>query len=696
MNEMMLLAASSGQQQGGGGGSDVDPDFKFNVFLSAIIGENGQNNYSSVKQEMSAFDLTPSSNGIAVAKGRHGPLANVGWWVLFPGASPRSSISYEASTNYWVFPADFKITLEFIWMPGGDSQQCLIGTGHSTATPWEILIHNTGGLTFLYGSTWNYSNVYPDQFVRNYLEVNRVGNTVRMFLNGQQIHSFTLSAQLGDAVTARIMRIGNANNTARSFRGLIRNVHVEKGIGGNTSNYTPPTSDAVETAYTQCLTAQTPYLSTIGPAPFLLIGAVLGFTGTIRMFPDVFKRKNNLAYNANTQGGSIVCNDGFVSGIASVDVGSGDYTIDGFVNMHTTGNGGSVFSSHGTTVSTGTSISWVNSTHALDSRTGRNASGQFTNVSFGLNLPQGQWVYLKTCKSGTTLRVWYNGTYRAQVSTSRLAEGNNYRIGHLYGSDVTNAELHARAWIAMSRFTANAENTNNNNIPIPTSLPSVNGFTKMLMTNKDQAAVVDYCQATNIRMSAGASVSDAVTFLGLNSVFLNGSTGFLTSGDVSPFYYLPNNEDWEIEGNFQASSNANEKRILTIGNVFATVSCNLCLNLLTNNLLNLILSNGSAVVSYNSSTTAPNNQKHCVAICWTASTKTVDVYLNGTRVISQNNVTGYVPPEHLPRIYIGIRGDGVESVNSFHGYMGPWRIRRGKRTITGATYAVPTTMYPAR
>ena len=84
------------------------------------------------------------------------------------------------------------------------------------------------------------TSVNPNDGSWHHLSVARSGSTFKMFFDGVQVHSSTLTASLGD-FTNQNVNIGFNTRNSTYIKGYLQDVRVTKGLARYTSTFTPPT-----------------------------------------------------------------------------------------------------------------------------------------------------------------------------------------------------------------------------------------------------------------------------------------------------------------------------------------------------------------------------------------------------------------------------------------------------------------------
>jgi hypothetical protein len=137
------------------------------------------------------------------------------------------------------FPGDFKFSFRF--RTGVASQNRYILSSYLNSTSGvsiglnlsKVVCNLAGDGTLLQGVTTISNNT------EYYVEVERTGSTVKLYLNGTQEASITSSSVFFANQTIFIGRLNDSYGSV-DWNGTIRDLEIFGGAGGNTSSYTPP------------------------------------------------------------------------------------------------------------------------------------------------------------------------------------------------------------------------------------------------------------------------------------------------------------------------------------------------------------------------------------------------------------------------------------------------------------------------
>jgi hypothetical protein len=240
-------------------------------------------------------------------------------------------------------------------------------------------------------------------------------NVTRLFLNGTQIASGTVTTNYAQGTTAYIGR--NVGATTAFITGYISNMRVVKGTAVYTAAFTPPTLPVTAVSGTSLLTNFTN--AGIYDAAWqnnaLTVGDAQASTTQYKWSPTSMKF------------------DGTGDWLTAIDspglqLGSGDFTIEGWVYLAATGVAYGLISKG--TASTGWSVNVTSGNKLQFSYTSSNLTG-------ATSLSATTWYYFAVVRSGSAtgnLKVYLNGTADA-TSGGAVTDNFNQTSTFYIGAD---------------------------------------------------------------------------------------------------------------------------------------------------------------------------------------------------------------------------------------------------------------------
>ena len=205
---------------------DTDPYFSSVLLLLHADGANAATTFT----DSSSYGRTSTAYGnaqLSTAQAKFGASS-----ILLDGNG--DYIDFPASAD-WALPGDF--TLEFWYRPNGSVSKndfILVNTAGSgffviAGASNLYLYYGDGSTVLLSGAvTWSASTWH-------HVAVSRTGTTGKLFVNGTQVASATLSTSFGGG---SIFRVGNTSTY--SPNGNVDDVRITKGVSRYTSAFTPP------------------------------------------------------------------------------------------------------------------------------------------------------------------------------------------------------------------------------------------------------------------------------------------------------------------------------------------------------------------------------------------------------------------------------------------------------------------------
>ena len=469
-------------------------------------------------------------------------------FTITPGGSPRSvssptpfstsllgspvqpngsSVFFNGSTYLSNSSTDFTITGNFTiecWIYPSVTSQCSFLCIGSEATGRIVFFTNSSNLQYsVFGGsavTLSTGTILINSW--QHVAIVRTGTTIRGYVNGIGGTPVTgVTGTLGNSSGFYIM--GSSSNTAQGT-GYISNLHFINGTALFTANFVPyvspeavitntkllalqssVTTDASTNNYTLTPSSPAPTLSTT-ITPFITYGAAsTQFSGTALAYQQItnpFSPALSLG-----QGHNNFTAEAWVYLLATPPVAPGWYVIQKGIN-----------STPGLEWSFG-----ITSTGLYFQTASGIPTGTTTSSAFTANITIGQWMHLALTKVGTSVNLWFNGTYTGTVNGV-----NNLFYSASNTSYITIANTQTGATTAFNGFISNAR------VVYGKALYTVNydrGFTP----STTLPAVTQSATATT------ASIDNANSYtsqLG-NGIFFNGTTDHLTfteSSAVQPSY----------------------------------------------------------------------------------------------------------------------------------------------------------------
>ena len=475
-----------------------DPYFMYNSLLLPGNGTNLAQNNTFLDGSTNNFTITRAGN---TTQGTFSPYGS-NWSNYFGGSG--NSLNYPSASQYAIGTGNFTVEffVNFSALNAGHNRMFCIGTGGTdgleidlNSTTLEVGIQN--------GYPINYTWV-PAVGTWYYIAVTRSGSSVTLYINGSSVATGTSS----NSISQNSLTIGGISWQASwSINGYLSNVRLSNNVRTITTPTTPYTSDA-----------NTLFLSS--QSNRFLDNSSYSATATITGSPTIQRFspfEPSAAYDTSTIGGS-----GYFDGagdyitypsnaVAGMNFGSGDFTVEGWVYpIVTPGDGAGIFA--GTSGSTSPVLLGYNS--SIGSWVfGRNFVTW--DYSFSQAPILNTWQHLAVSRSGTTLKLFFNGVLKTTVTTSQTysmsgggTQGFNgssgYVTGYISDARATNTALYT------ATFTP------------PTAPLTAIANTSILLSTTN-AGIIDNAMMNNLETVGNAQISTTQSKFGGSSMAFDGT-----------------------------------------------------------------------------------------------------------------------------------------------------------------------------
>lgn len=326
-------------------------------------------------------------------------------------------LSIPSNTVFQFGTGDFTIECWFYDTGTSDTYPGLISSANGWQTGSTALRFNNTGYTARFGF---YNNPTGDPIFAStntfasyqwcHVAVARSGTSLKMFVNGVQEASATVSASISLDTTTGVL-IGSGFDGSSKIKGYVSNVRVVKGTAVYTSAFTPPTAPVTAIANTSLL------------ANFTNAGIIDN-----TMINNLETVGNAQISTAQSQfGGGSMYFDGSGDYLTApfsplTQFGTGDFTIEFWIYRAA----GSIYQTILDTRSSGTGSPWA----VL-----LNSSNQpyiliASDLTSSIPVASATWTHIAICRASGTLRIFNNGVigYSGANSTSMMPTGP-LRIG---------------------------------------------------------------------------------------------------------------------------------------------------------------------------------------------------------------------------------------------------------------------------
>jgi hypothetical protein len=663
-----------------------DRFFSLVTTLISGSGTNASNNNTILDSSSNNFTVTRFGN---VAQGTFTPFSrSVGFWSnYFDGSGDYLTIPDNAALK----PGTSNFCVEMLFYPFSVAGTPVLTTKRQLSTtvgsPFQIYI-SAGTVYVAFQTTSGFNvgvvaigTVTTGQW--NHVAAYRIGNAWYGALNGIiTVVNSNLSGSLSDYLTAIV--IGGDTN-ANYFNGFISNYRMVVGSSVYTSSSAPiPTTPLTAITNTQLLTCQSNRFADNSNNNFTVTKN--GDTRITTNSPFYPIYSPNL-YNSAVSGGSLNF-DGTgdylsVAGSSNLAFGTGDFTIECFINMQSLV--GFIYDSR-TAGSQLTPCIYITGSTIVYYVGG---AARITSATVATN----QWYHLVVSRVSSNTRMFLNGVQTGSTyadTTNYINNTNRPFIGA--NGDATSSFYFG--YISNIRVLVGTGTT----APTVPTAPLTAITNTQLLLSGTNANIYDASASANVETVGSTQISNAVIKYGTGSVSFNGTTDYLNitcplgTGTTNNSAIAPIGdftiESWINPTNFGATKTVFHINGNTSG--YAAVRVDIAI---TTGLPTLYLSTTGAAwaITLASATALTAGAWSHIAIV--RSGTNITFYLNG---VSVGTSSALVSSSSLIAGTLSLVGAtySTSAIQFFVGYMSNLRITQAARYTT--TFTPPTGMFPVQ
>ena len=642
-----------------------DDNFENVTLLLNGDGTNGAQNNTFVDSSTNNFTITRNGN---TTQGSFSPYGNL--WSNYFKTTDKLTVGTNSAFNLNTY-ASFECWVNLSVLGTNDiftGREANFWLGYNfaglggTANKFVFAIYN--------GSSWQgvSSTTSPVAGVWYHIVGVRDGSTLRMYVNGTQENTSTMS---GSPENGGYDFFVNAQNDNETFTGYLSNIRYITGSSSTvlpyTSTFTPSTTPLTAVTGTVILTSQSNRFRDNSSNNFTL--STVGTPSVQRFSPF----EPTAPYSTSVIGGS-----GYFDGSgdtlntasdAAFGFGTGSWTLEAWV--------------YPTTAQTDNWILATNDSGKLRMRVGASGYLSFYTDTGSISLNSttvvtvNSWSHVAICYDGTNLSLFQNGV-RTATTTASVDNGS---ANSLYVGSNTVGGSYWNGYISNARVVKGTAVYSGSTYTVPTApVTAVSGTS--LLTNFTNAGIPDLAMQNNLETVGNAQVSTSVKKFGTGSMSFNGTNSALTAPQNNVLGFGTGNftvEFWM----YPNSTPAGARTLIDFRNP-------------TNNndtKLSIWITSGNKFIVYSATTAKLNDvgswsatQWAHIALCKSGST--TNLYVNGTSVGSFSDTTNYGATS-----FVTVASDNGQSGYWFNGYIDDLRITKGVARYT-ANFTAPASALP--
>ncbi|WP_354684451.1 DUF2341 domain-containing protein [Cupriavidus necator] len=531
-----------------------------------------------------------------------------------------------------------------------------------------------------------------------HVAVTRAGTSVKVWINGTQVSSATLSGAINCAMTQGIVLGQGHFSGGSTFLEAYYDEFCITAACRYTATFTPPTTPYGTPDNTNYVLMLHGEGSTGGyptdSSPSHAQGAALVGTGVTTSTAQKKFGNSSIAFD----GTSSIQYPNSVP--LDLSTNAPDWTIEFFVYLN-------AYPASGNTqvINKDAVFGTTNPSYAISIGTagkvnllfGNGTSGSGVQVMLGVTqvIPLNTWTHVAAVRKGTTAYVFVGGVLdQSATITSTMVNGTGtLRLGNVVGGaagEYLNGYLdEVRITKGIGRYTVTFNPPTAQFLDDDGSFPGSGDTVALLHFDKIANTVnwVDSSRWTRVLTSTGTTpptLSSAQSKFGGNSVFCSGN-GYLYANDATELN--PGANDFTIDGWFYPTTVAAGNAMLITKRTNASTFGPFVLYRSGATLSIQLSTNGTSVTqSLLSVGTLTANTWHHVALV--RQGPTVTLYLNGVSLGTMSVGAGVALVTNTTQLLFG----GDTNTNYFTGYLDEWRIINGVAAYTGA-FTPPTAAY---
>jgi len=629
----------------------ADPYFEYTTLLLTGNGTNGAQNNTFLDSSTNNFTITRNGN---TTQGTFSPFSQTGWGNFF-GTSNYLTIANSVDLQFGT--GDFTISA-WIYLLSTSPEQSICSKG-TASTGWAFNLNSSGKLMWLDNGVHTAATTVATN-TWHYVVCSRVGSTIRIFLNGTQDLSVTLSTNYNQTNS---FLVSLSRDGQWPLNGYISNLKVVKGTG--VTSVTVPTTPDTATSGTSLLTCNSNRFIDANTQASAKSITVNGSPRVVAFSPF----SPTASWSAATYGGSGYFDGSgdYLQTTSTSTIGTNPYTIEFWVNLAASGDESYMFGQ----IATQTPVVIYQSgvlklVRAFHSDV----------LTYTVTLVPFAWYHIAVVRnSSNTISMYLNGS---RVATG--TDATNYTTASTYiagGRGQPFASEYLTGHLSDCRFVIGSAvyDPTQTTLTVPTAPLTAITNTSLLL-NYTNAGIYDATSKNDLETVGNAQISTTQSKWGGSSISFDGTGDWLLIPDQPPQRIGTGKftvELW-VYRNSSGTYGLVGKGSSTTGWLVSLNSSN-----------QVVFTYGSSTIT-STGTVSATTWTHIAVVREGTSTNQTKIYINGT-----NDGTGTVSTDfnQTNSMYIGANRTGGSAANA---YVQDVRITNDARYT--ANFTAPTAAFP--
>lgn len=500
-----------------------DQYWPYTTLLLHGDGTNGAQNNTFQDSSSNNFTITRNGN---TTQGAFTPFQQSGYWSnYFDGTGDYLTLASGAAFAFGT--GDFTVEC-FVYInsfPANPGSVYFVDARNSSQTgTWAFLTNNNGTdptrLDWYTGST-AFTGAALTANTWSHIVYTRSSSTYAIFINGTRVATGTDSTNYNvSPTTSYIAARYSADNALNGYMSNLRVVKGSSVYSPSSSTLTIPTTPLTAITNTQLLTCQSNRFVDNSASPFTLTVYGTPSVQAFQPFPG-----------ATTWSASVLGGSGYFDGSGdsltiadnvALQLGSGDFCIEWW--MYPTGAGGNP-------------IMWGE---------GSGGGGNYFNIHYNISgngkiqvfidalsgsavmesgvLSANTWTHVAVTRSGSTFRLFINGTEVATYSNAGSVNSGPLNIGSSYAGYISDSRTVKGSAVYTSNFT-------------PPTAPLTAITNTSLLLNFTNAGIFDSAMMNDLETVGNAQVSTSIVKYGTGSMYFDGTGDYLLAPSTPNFAF---------------------------------------------------------------------------------------------------------------------------------------------------------------